>query len=732
MAKLVGHRMRPVAWCVAVLIAAGGMAGVGTARAAQDTAQAPAHLTVNDLTQPLDVTGAPQFGWLPRDAAGDETQTGYRIVVVNGLTGAQVWDSGKVRSSEQEYVPYSGPGLSDGGEYDWTVTTWNRQGQQSPPATSSFDMGIGNDQWSGAEWIRRPTTGNDETIDYTLARNQFAIDNSKKVERALVYIAAPMRWQLHVNGQVIDTQDDYQTAGENYYDVEDITAQASAAQRSGGKLAIGVLYADWAVGEAHPQGPQPYPTTLAADAPAGATTITVNSSAASTCQSAPTRSAEFCGANYDWYTGETLGFGTPGTTAFTTDTISAISGNTVTLTSPLPADQPSGTAVTSENGPSGLLVKVVVDYAGNKQQTFTSNGDWMVTKDTAEQNTTATVRSSQGAGDYVEYDDAQGAVAGWDHAGYDYTSAWRPAVVMGTAPLPNPPDCGNYSEPTGHTVAPATPATATATPVLESPCGFTNLIPLQAPVTYKIVHPVSVKTLPDGTVEADFGYAFVGVPVVRFPDAGQAQAGNQVTLTSSYRLAGTVTTAAASAGDTSITVADNSNYPDFAGTGAAGTGKSGGGPGFAVGDPITVDAPADGYGAGHPESDTITSITANADGTATVGLATPLRSGHATGVWVQGSRVGTDTLDTQTTNLDFYYTQSGTPGETTDFYAPMGWRYLQIDTGTQANGGEPLTKDDIWAVEQYNAASQVGSGASDPGVRNDGGPAREQQDPEQQ
>lgn len=729
MRKYVRSRRLPAALAVIVLATGATAAGAGAApaSAAPDTAETPAHLTVNDLTRPLDVTGAPQFGWLPQDRAGDETQTAYRVVVRNALTGAPVWDSGQVASGQSEYVPYSGPQLDGGGAYDWTVTTWNRQGKQSPPASASFDMGLSNTQWSGARWIRRPTTGNDSTIDYTLARNQFGLDNTA-VTRALVYLAAPMRWQLHVNGQVIDTQDDYQTAGENYYDAVDITRQARAAQHAAGRardqLAVGVLDAHWAVGEAHPEGPQPYPSTLAAGAPAGSASITVAASTASTCQTAPDRSAEFCGASYDWYAGETLGFGTPGTAAFSTDIIKSISGNTVTLTSPLPADQPSGTTVTSENGPSGLLAKIVVDYADGRAQTFVSNGSWMVAKDSAELDTTATVRSSQGAGDYVEYYSAPGAqaLAGWDQAGYQYTSAWQPAVAMGAAPLPNPPDCGNYSEPTGHNVAPATPATATGTPVLESPCGFTNLIPLQAPVTYKIVHPVSVHVLTDGTVEADFGYAFIGVPVVRFPGATSAQQGNQVTLTASYRPAGTVTTVAAPAGATTITVNDTPGYPDFDGTGTAGTGNSGGGPGFAVGDPVTVDAPADGYGAGHPESGTIISITANGNGTATFGLATPLANSHPAGVWVQGSRAGTGSLDTQATNLDFYYTQRGAPGETTGFYGPMGWRYLQIDAGIQANGGQPLTAQDIWAVEQYNSASQVGSGVNDPGVRNEAGP----------
>ena len=39
-------------------------------------------------------------------------------------------------------------------------------------------------------------------------------------------------------------------------------------------------------------------------------------------------------------------------------------------------------------------------------------------------------------------------------------------------------------------------------------------------------------------------------------------------------------------------------------------------------------------------------------------------------MWVDGSRVGTSKLDTQDTNLTWNYTQSGAPGETTDFIQP--------------------------------------------------------------
>ena len=701
------------------LSALGGMAAadgrapaahVGRVHKVVSTARAPDHLTVDDQVTPLTASATPQFGWLPEDRAGDESQTAYQLTVRNDQNGGVVWDSGRVRSDSSQAVQYAGSVLTAGDEYTWTVRTWNRQGQLSPTSSAIFDVGISDSDWSGAQWIRRPTAGNDTTIDYTLARRQIQLTDSRSpVTRALVYLAAPMRWQLHVNGQVIDTQDDYQTAGENYYDVENITPQAQAAEHTrgtaAGQLAIGILNVDWAVGEAHPEGPQPYPTTLSADAAPGADSITVAASTASTCTTAPTTSAEFCGAADDWYVGEALGFGNPGDASFETDRIASISGNTVALTQPLAQAHAAGSAVTSENGPSGMLVKVVIDHADGQSQTVVSDGSWMVTKDPGEDNAIATVRSSQGAGDYVEYYDGPGAqqVAGWDRVGYQYSAAWQPAVEMGAHPLPNPPDCGDYSEPVGHNVAPGDPATATAVPVLSSPCGFTHLQPLQAPVTYKVIHPVSVRTLPDGTTVVDFGYAFVGVPVVRFPGATTAQAGNQVTLQAGYRLGGTVTTAPAPAGATSITVNNTSAYRDFAGTGP--------GLGFQVGDPITIDAPADGYGAGNPETDTITSISGGV-----IGLATPLTQSHASGVWVQDARVGTTTLDTQSTNLSFHYTESGTPGETTGFLGPMGWRYVQITDATAANGGRPLTADDITAVEQYNAASRVGSDVADPGA----------------
>lgn len=113
---------------------------------------APAKLTVGDRARPLNVEGAPRFGWMPPSAV----QTAYEIKV--SRDGADVWDSGKDASSNQSYVAYSGPALQNGASYDWTVRTWDGAGAPSPYASAAhFDTGLTDSGWSGAQWIRRVT-----------------------------------------------------------------------------------------------------------------------------------------------------------------------------------------------------------------------------------------------------------------------------------------------------------------------------------------------------------------------------------------------------------------------------------------------------------------------------------------------------------------------------------------------------------------------------------------------
>jgi alpha-L-rhamnosidase-like protein len=510
----------------------------------------PTGLVVDDRTNPLGVQGTPHFGWLPQDRDGDEVQTAYQLVVTRG--GAPVWDSGKVPSSAESWVPYAGPALAPGSTYSWAVRTWDRAGLDSPFGRARFDTGLSDQDWSGAQWIRRATTGNDAQNDYTLARKTLAVSAGSPVVRARAYVASMGDWALHVNGTTVDHTSSYGYPGEGYYDVSDITAQA----RAGRALTVGVLYHYWSC----------------------------------KCQGR--------------------------------------------------ANGPS-----APEGPSGLLVKVIVDHADGTSDLLVSDGSWLVHQDAAESVSTLTYRNGD-AGDRVEYIDATQDLTGWDTPGYD-ASGWAPPVVIGAHPRPNPTSCASYEGG-------------------SSPCAFTHLTAEQAHIATHVVQPVSVLRLPDGTVFADMGKVYAAVPSIRLDDGA---AGRALTITTSYRENNTTSTAAVAAGARTVPLAAVTNVH--------------------VGDTITIDAPADGYGAGHPETRTVASV-----GPADVTLDRPLTRAHASGVWVENSRAGTSGLDTQGSNMRFYYTEKA-GRQIAQPFTYWGWRYLEI-----SDPGEHLDARNIAAVVQ--------------------------------
>ncbi|HEY7376491.1 MAG TPA: alpha-L-rhamnosidase N-terminal domain-containing protein [Polyangia bacterium] len=212
---------------------------------------APDNLRVGDRVRPLNVEGPPLFSWLPHDAAGDQVQTAYQIQVRLESSGADVWDSGKVVSSDQAYVAYGGPALVAGESYTWTVRTWNRGDVASPwSASADFDTALadGAAGW-GASWIRRAASGADAADEYTLARVERTLD-AKPIRRARAYVSANHQFELHINGAVVDRGPAFAYPGEGYYQASDITTLLQA----GHPVAIGVLYHWYGGGQGRPAG----------------------------------------------------------------------------------------------------------------------------------------------------------------------------------------------------------------------------------------------------------------------------------------------------------------------------------------------------------------------------------------------------------------------------------------------------------------------------------------------
>src|SRR5262249_42884744 len=122
---------------------------------------------------------------------------------------------------------------------------------------------------------------------------------------------------------------------------------------------------------------------------------------------------------------------------------SGASGTGITISPALTQAHASAQAVISSAGPSGMLVKAVVDHADGSVDTFVSDGTWKVSKANQYTNSTITRRNSD-AGDNAEHYDARAEQAGWDTAGFD-DSNWAYAYAIGPHPRPVNPVRDEFS-----------------------------------------------------------------------------------------------------------------------------------------------------------------------------------------------------------------------------------------------------------------------------------------------
>jgi alpha-L-rhamnosidase len=122
-------------------------------------APGPIHLEVDNLPNPLGIDDpTPRFSWQLRDPAPGAKQTAYQILVASSadrlLAGnADIWDSGRVASSQSIAVPYAGPALSPSTRYYWRVQVWSAAGTPYAPGPPSWwETGLMNQDAQGGIW----------------------------------------------------------------------------------------------------------------------------------------------------------------------------------------------------------------------------------------------------------------------------------------------------------------------------------------------------------------------------------------------------------------------------------------------------------------------------------------------------------------------------------------------------------------------------------------------------
>ena len=175
--------------------------------------------------RPLDVEGAPQFGWMPGSARGDDVQTrlpdrGQRRRRPPGVGQRQ----GRLRPT-QSYVALRRPGAGRRRELhvDRPHLGPRRPGLAVRARPASFDTGLTDSSWSGAQWIRRVTTGNDSTDDYTLARKQFSVGAQSGHAGPRVRLGAWASTSCTSTGRTSYRGDSFDYPGEGQYTAVDIT-----------------------------------------------------------------------------------------------------------------------------------------------------------------------------------------------------------------------------------------------------------------------------------------------------------------------------------------------------------------------------------------------------------------------------------------------------------------------------------------------------------------------------
>jgi len=184
----------------------------------------PAGLTCGYVAHPLGIDDeTPLLGWqLP--PVRNAMQSAYRVLVAENADNLRnntgdVWDSGKVLSSQSQNVRYGGKPLRPGHYYYWKVQVWDRDDKASEWSQPSYwSMGLCSEKEWGGKWISSrfakvstektymPTWGNypDYVATDTAAvylRKVFNATNS--IERATVFICGLGYYELYINGNKI-------------------------------------------------------------------------------------------------------------------------------------------------------------------------------------------------------------------------------------------------------------------------------------------------------------------------------------------------------------------------------------------------------------------------------------------------------------------------------------------------------------------------------------------------
>ncbi|MCE5185206.1 MAG: glycoside hydrolase family 78 protein [Planctomycetaceae bacterium] len=202
-----------------------------------NTSQASNGLTATYLrceyrVDPLGIDVAkPRLSWVLQSAQRGQKQTAYQVMAASSpdlLDGGKgdLWDSGKVTSSETATVVYEGKPLASGGDCFWKVRVWDVKGKASEwSATAHWSAGLlkksdWKAEWIGLDvlpaedklpavfrqakwiWSEAPVSGN-QPVGERLFLKDIRLPKEAVVKSAVCYVSADNSFTLRLDGKEI-------------------------------------------------------------------------------------------------------------------------------------------------------------------------------------------------------------------------------------------------------------------------------------------------------------------------------------------------------------------------------------------------------------------------------------------------------------------------------------------------------------------------------------------------
>ncbi|RXH56304.1 family 78 glycoside hydrolase catalytic domain [Granulicella sibirica] len=207
------------------------IAGTSTLLATTAVA-APVKLRTEQMTNPAAIDVAkPVFSWQSDATSANWMQSAYEVLVSTDPSKlvpgkANIWDSGKITSSDSVNIPYAGPALTAQTHYFWAVQVTDKQGKTTHSTPAWFETGLLTPSAWHSQWIRRddpaaaheleairwlwlPNTDPKHVPSETAVEFRYPLHLDAKPMRASLHVLAHGNYTATVNGKTTGQHEEW-------------------------------------------------------------------------------------------------------------------------------------------------------------------------------------------------------------------------------------------------------------------------------------------------------------------------------------------------------------------------------------------------------------------------------------------------------------------------------------------------------------------------------------------